>query len=186
MAEILSQEKLLLSQLRQGDSRAVKLWYQKYHQLLLRFALKKTSDITIAEELVQETFINALKSLNLFREKSSLSTWMISILSHEIADYYRKIYAKRAIRVLPLSDLLLGEPVADSHEVSHKVLKVLHQMVDSHQELLLLKYADGRGVKEIAAELGRSVKAVESDLFRARIEFRRLYVVVDRELVHEC
>ena len=181
MAEIFTNEPQLLAALRQGDPRAVKAWYRQYYQQLLRFATNKIELAEVAEELVQETFINALKNLNLFQEKSSLATWMTSILSHEIADYYRKVYAKRAIRVLPLSDLLLGEPVADAHEVSARVVKALNAMIDSERELLLQKYVDRKKVKDMAVELGRSVKAIESDLFRARIEFRRLYLLVEVE-----
>lgn len=100
---------------------------------------------------------------------------MKSIARHEVADYYRKRYAKKALRTLPLSELVLGVEISNSSETSEKVVAVLKKMKRDYQELLLLKYVDRKKVKDIARELGRTVKAVESDLFRARRDFRVLY-----------
>jgi len=170
------QEKKLIEQLKKGDSKAVKKWFDMYQKILMRIALSKAKNAEDAQELVQEAFINCLRSLHLFKGKSSLFSWMQSILRHEIADYYRKLYAKKAIKTLPLSELFLSTPLSDAHETSVKVRQVLEKMVTDKKELLLLKYVDKKKVKEIAAKMGRTVKSVESDLFRARNEFRSLYL----------
>jgi RNA polymerase sigma-70 factor, ECF subfamily len=174
-------ENQLLSDLLHGKPRAVQSWYACYAPSMLRYAEQKLSSPETAQELVQETFLNALKNLRLFRQKSSLLTWMIGILNHEIADYYRKQYAKRAIKVIPLADWLLHEPVVDAPETPVKVRMALDQMVHEQKELLLQKYIDGKRVKQIARDLGRSVKAIESELFRARVEFRRIYATLEVE-----
>lgn len=54
------------------------------------FALARVNDTSIAEDLVQETFLSAVKSLERFESKSELKTWLIGILKHKIMDYYRK------------------------------------------------------------------------------------------------
>ncbi len=167
----------LLNRLKTGDEAAVEVWFKRHHGKLLGFVKSKLSIEKDAEEIVQETFINCLKHLTLFRGESNISTWMQGIARHEIADYYRKRYAKKAITYLPLNELLLGTKINDSHEISEKVKAVFHQLTSEHQELLLLKYVDEKKVKDIAQELGKSVKAVESDLFRAREEFKLLYSV---------
>lgn len=173
-------ESLLVSKLRAGEASAVREWYGQFYQKLISYAVTKVATSEVAEELVQEAFINALKNIHFFQAKSSLFSWMLSILNHEIADFYRKQYAKRAIKVLPLSELLFAEPIEDSHEISRRVALVLEKMVHSQRELLLQKYVDKKRVKQIARELGRSVKAIESDLFRARLEFRRLYSALEQ------
>lgn len=174
-----SPEVELVAQLKLGNQRAVQQWFHCFQGRLLRLALSKVSDREAAQELVQETFINCLKSLPLFRGQSSLWTWMQSILRHEVADYYRKKYAKKAIRVLPLSEVLFRESISDAHETSLKVQQVLIKMVSVRRELLFAKYVDKKKVKQIALELGRTVKSVESELFRARLEFRQLYLLLD-------
>lgn len=170
-------EKQLIDKLKNGDEQAVKLWFDTYNVRLLRIVESKVSNKKDAEEIVQQTFLNCLKHLPLFLGKSSIWTWMNSIARHEVADYFRKRYAKKALQTIPLSDLLPLNQVADSSEVTQKVNVVLSQMKANYKELLLLKYADGKKVSVIANEVGKSEKSVESDLFRARREFKQLWAL---------
>jgi RNA polymerase sigma-70 factor, ECF subfamily len=169
----------LLARLRQGDPQAVAEWFSTYHDRLYTLVLSRVSEGNDAEELVQEIFLNCLKGFNIFRGESSLWTWMCSVARHEIADYYRKRYAKNAIKTLPLVDFLISENVLvrDSHQVSQKVTDILRQMSSHYRELLLLKYVDGMKVAVIAVQLQKTAKAIESDLFRAREEFRALWLL---------
>lgn len=171
-------EAKLLARLKAGEPDAVRQWFAHYHDRLLAFVSKKIDNPKDAEELVQETFMNCLKHLPLFRGGSSIFTWMCSIANHEVADFYRKKYAKKALHTVPLADFLLHTKVENAHEVAEKVQLVLSKMRSDYKELLLLKYVDGKRVKEIAAELGRTVKSIEADLFRAREEFRLLYETI--------
>ena len=101
---------------------------------------------------------------------------MQSIAQHEVADFYRKKYAKRAIKTLPLSELLLDQRIENTAEISQRVTAVLQKMTAHSRELLLKKYVDSQKVAEIALELGKTIKSVESELFRARKEFKSLYI----------
>ncbi|MGD9899528.1 MAG: sigma-70 family RNA polymerase sigma factor [Calditrichaceae bacterium] len=67
-----------------------KNWVDLYGDFLFRFAYARVNDRTLAEDLVQETFLAALKSQSNFDGKSSERTWFISILKHKIIDQYRK------------------------------------------------------------------------------------------------
>lgn len=169
-------DQLLIADLRTGDSRAVELWFQQYHDRLFRYVVKRVTVAKDAEELVQETFMNCLKHLPLFRGGSSVWTWMCSIAKHEVADYFRKKYAKRALQTFPLGELLVAAPVQDAHETAIAVKKVLATMSQRSAELLQSKYVDHKKVSQIAADFGKSVKAIESELFRARQEFKVLWV----------
>lgn len=169
-------EAQLIELLKLGDTDAVQYWFSSYHAQLLRFFKSKISQDQDAEELTQQTFLNCLKNLPLFLGDSSLWTWMTAIAKHEVADYFRKKYAKRAIQTLPLSSLLLANPVSDAHDTSTKVISVLKKMTAYSRELLLKKYVDCLKVAEIACEFGKTVKTIESELFRARKEFKVLYL----------
>lgn len=171
------EETKLLARLRQGEPRAVQEWFNHYHDRLLNSVLTRVSNRNDAEEIVQETFLNCLKHLPLYRAEASIWTWMNSIARHEIADYYRKRYARKAIQTLPLHEWLLAKSIHDSHEISEQVVFVLNKMKKKYSDLLRDKYIEGKKVAVIAAEKGRTVKAIESDLFRAREEFRILWAV---------
>jgi len=170
-----AEEAQLVELLKLGDEAAVDHWYERYEPALKQFMLSKVPAVFDAEELTQQTFLQCLKSLSLFRGTASLQTWMLSVARHEVADFYRKLYAKKALQTLPLTQWFLSEPIPDSQEVSQKVLSVLAEMSAASKELLLKKYVDGQKVAEIAAELETTVKSVESQLFRARNEFKLLY-----------
>lgn len=166
----------LLEQLKLGNSKAVSKWFAQYHDGIFAVAQQKVSNAKDAEELTQQTFINCLRQLSLFKGESSLWTWMNAVLRHEVADFYRKKYAKKALKTLPLSEFLFGEPIADTEELSQKVTAVLAQMSTEYSELLQRKYIDKSKVKDIAKQLGTTVKSVESDLFRAREQFKLLWL----------
>lgn len=57
---------------------------------LLKWALMKISIKEDAEDIVQDVFLSAYKKIDTFEEKSSIKTWLFSILNHKIYDYYRK------------------------------------------------------------------------------------------------
>lgn len=168
--------------LKAGQPQAVSEWYREYSPKLRRLLMSKLSNQADVDEVTQDVFQSCLKHLPLFRGDSSIWTWMQRIARHEVADYYRKRYAKKAIHVLPIADFLLTDQPFNAHETSERVKQVLLQLPSEYRELLLLKYVDGKRVKEIARELGRTVKAVESDLFRARISFKHAYVAAQQEM----
>lgn len=174
-------ERILVEALKNGDELAVEYWFKKYRPKLQQFARVKLPNSHVVAEIVQESFINCLQTLNLFKGNSSLLTWMQSVIRHEIADYYRKCYAKKFIQTIPLSDFLLDQNCRDAASSAELVTLVLKRMVKENRELLLQKYVDCRRVKEIALEVGETVKAVESNLFRARQEFRALWLELEQQ-----
>ena len=70
-------------------------WLSEHGDLLYRFALKRVGAADIAEDLVQETFLAALRSAADFQGRSKVETWLVSILRHKITDYLRKVSRQR-------------------------------------------------------------------------------------------
>lgn len=66
------------------------LWVEQYGDYLYRFALARIKDPALAEDLVQETFLAALKGRKNFQRRSALKTWLTAILKHKIIDHLRK------------------------------------------------------------------------------------------------
>lgn len=65
-------------------------WVEDHGDALFRFALLRVKDTNVAEDLVQETFLSALKGIEGFKGGSSLRTWLIGILKHKIIDHFRR------------------------------------------------------------------------------------------------
>jgi RNA polymerase sigma-70 factor (ECF subfamily) len=65
-------------------------WFHTYSDDLFRWAYHKISSKEIAEDLVQETFLSAVKGYSNFKKDSKPKTWLFAILNNKIIDFYRK------------------------------------------------------------------------------------------------
>lgn len=83
-------------------------WVERHGDYLFRFAVGRMRNTELAENLVQETFLAALKANEGFRGDSSERTWLIGILKHKIIDYLRKRY-----REVPVTDLISDQKAID-------------------------------------------------------------------------
>jgi RNA polymerase sigma-70 factor (ECF subfamily) len=66
------------------------IWVDQYGDILFRFALQRVRDAGVAEELVQETFLAAMRGRDRFKGQSTEKTWLFGILKHKIVDHYRR------------------------------------------------------------------------------------------------
>lgn len=77
-------------------------WVDTHADYLCNFAVGQVRDTSVAEELVQETFLAAVKARDSFSGQSSERTWLVGILRHKIYDLLRKTYRERAVRHEPI------------------------------------------------------------------------------------
>lgn len=178
----MTEEKKLVDLVLGGDRRAVRRLYELAEVRLKVFFKSKAQSLEDAEELVQDTFLHFLDALPLFRFQSSLTTFLMGIARHELMDYWRKKYAKRAIRVVAdLDDM--ANSIYDRSLVSDKLNTALEeayqQLKPMQVKLLRWKYEEGKSVKQMAGMLGWSLKAVEAQLYRSRKAFQKVYVPVE-------
>lgn len=128
---------------------------------------------SVAEDLVQETLLEAVRSSHTFRGESALTTWLCTIARRRLARYYeseRKADVTRA-------GLSLVRDVPDHAEEdvdqADEVLRALGRLSATHRQVLVMKYLDEMHVAEMAAELGKTKVQIQSLLQRARESLRR-------------
>lgn len=81
-------------------------WVDEHADYLFRFAKMRVRDSHVAEELVQETFVAAIKAESSFRGDSSPKTWLTGLLRHKIADHFRRLRRERPVEVLAHDEVL--------------------------------------------------------------------------------
>jgi RNA polymerase sigma-70 factor (ECF subfamily) len=180
-----SYETKLVERLRSGDSTAMEEFYNIYRNRLYTLVLEQVGrDQAVAEDLVQETFLAALGSLDKFRGESQIYTWLRSIALHKINDFYRQQAREpRPKESSPDFDAMkqleqIGgdEPatlsVMESEEIRQSIRQVLGGLPHDYQKVLVMKYLEEMPVLEISQVMGRSPKAVEGLLARARKAMR--------------
>jgi RNA polymerase sigma-70 factor (ECF subfamily) len=149
-----------LQLLRAGDNAAwaqfVETWGPRLFAYL-RYSLPTRED---AEDVLSETMVASIEAIKNFDSKSQLSTWLYAIARRKVADYWRK--AGRATE--ELSDLFQSAPNGFSLEFREAIAS----LPENTRQALLLRYREGFSVSEVAQILGRSYKATESLLSRAR------------------
>jgi RNA polymerase sigma-70 factor, ECF subfamily len=172
----------LLVAARGGDAEAWKTLYQRYLPSVWRQAYALISDAHAAEDVTSETMLALLEGIDrLESDAPKIAGWLRSVVKCKAADHYRKSFRLRDN--LPLAagpiDSTSGEnnPAGplESEEMRCQVLQVLDGLPERQRTILEWKYFDALRVREIAERLGETEKAVETVLYRARREFRRLY-----------
>jgi RNA polymerase sigma-70 factor, ECF subfamily len=163
-----------------ADERAFRAWYDQALPIVYAFVLYRTGGRrSIAMELTQETFVEAVRSADRFDGRSAPVTWVCGIARHRIADHYRRQGRdeRRTVSLSTVSPEAERDPAdwATTADTREDVLRALHRLPVRQASVLALHYLDGLSVPEMASLLGGSQKAVESLLSRARESFRREY-----------
>lgn len=159
-------EHALIPALKKGDQKAVQHWYTQSKKPLLRFFQAKVKNDLDAQELVHDTMLSCLSSLPLFRKESGLWGYMLAVARHELADYWRKQYAKKALTYLPFGEEIIQSLCAPEKRTEEESCTAT---LPSHvAELLSLRYIDKKPVKELAYLYGLSVSAMQSRITRAK------------------
>ena len=83
-------DRLLVQQIRQGDSRAWEGLIARYEGRLLAFVERRIRDRAASEDVVQETFVGFLNSLPNFDDRRELQTYLFTIASHKLTDHLRR------------------------------------------------------------------------------------------------
>jgi RNA polymerase sigma-70 factor (ECF subfamily) len=128
----------------------------------------------VADDLLQETLLEGIRSRHTFRGESSLSTWLCAIARRRIARYYERErkddLARSGLTAVPAPVESTAEEEVDQRE---EVLAALAELPVLHRQVLVLKYLDNQSVGEIATAVGKSPVQVQSLLQRARDGLRR-------------
>lgn len=156
-----------------------------YQFIYLRTGLRKD----IAEDLTQEIFLEVYRGLADFRGLCSQRTWIFKIARNKLNDFYRKQYQQKPEFINidtseaeelydPEQDILVDMIEAFERDKVHRALELLPQQ---YQLALVLKYIDEISVKEIAGMIGKSPKATESILQRAKHSLIKSYRKLEGE-----
>jgi RNA polymerase sigma-70 factor, ECF subfamily len=147
-----------------------------------RQAYALVGDVHVAEDITSETMLALLKNIDrLQTDAPKIAGWLRVVVRCKAADYQRKVFRARdklgMVVDASANGHAVGSPSAplEAEETRVEVLRVLDELPDRQRLVLEWKYLDALRVREIAERLGDSEKAIETVLYRARREFRRLF-----------
>jgi len=137
---------------------------------LKRTAAIITSDTSLAEDLVQETFLNLYRNSNSFRREAKVRTYLYRILMNNIKMHYRKSKPKEcAFEIERAGSVSFENETVDAMDINNAVSK----LKPIYRQIVVLHYFDGMSIDEISEVMDIGNSAVKMRLKRAREQLRR-------------
>jgi RNA polymerase sigma-70 factor, ECF subfamily len=166
-------------QLALADDVAFEAWHRRTLPRVYSYLLSRCAgDVSLAEELTQQSFVAAIAQRSRFDGRSDTVTWLCGIARHKLADHFRSVeregrrQMQMEIRHIELDAGSRRQPSQDDRMM---ITETLRSLPVSQRAVLVFVVIDDLPVAEAARLLGKSRKATESLLFRARESFRRAY-----------
>ena len=164
----------LTTAMRRGDEDAYREFFRLYfHRLLAYLIVVTRGDEELARDLLQQTMIKVAKHIRVFDDEAVLWRWLALLARTAAVDHGRK--SQRYFGFLKRFWNFHTPPAVDEKErqFENALSEQIQLLEPEERRVLEKKYFDRSSVKEIAAELNLSEKAVESRLSRARAKLKQ-------------
>ena len=147
--------------------------YQAYAGTVYKYLLSKTHNEDIAEELTQETFYQAVKSIERFDGKCKLSTWLCAIAKNQLLTYQRKHPPEESLDDNQELSGASAEAQVFSAERRVELMKKLHLCPEPFREILYLRIFGSLSFKEIGAIMGKTENWARVNFYRAKERLKK-------------
>jgi len=145
--------------------------YELYGEYIYRFLLCLTSSQQLAEELTQETFYQAVKSIRRYNGTCKISVWLCQIAKHV---YYDNLKREKYRRYVSLDDIAENESkekpeeVYISNEATSEIWREINKLEDNYKEVIICRINHDMSFKEIGVVMGKSENWARVTYYRAK------------------
>lgn len=149
------------------------------HADIFRYAMWLIKDKAIAEDVVQETFLRAWKSLDSLKDEGAAKSWLITILRRENA----RRFERKQFDLVDIDDVSVADPVNFGDVVlEHRELRrIIGNLSEEYREPLMMQILMGFSGDEIAQQLSLNKNTVMTRLFRARNQIKEALLGDERK-----
>ena len=158
---------ILVLELQAGRRTALGELYKLLYAGMRKYALLRVSDAMVAEDLVQNVWLQVSKRVMGLRDVSLFRSWLYKALRWEIIDWQRKTGKERVLSHMP------EKHIEEKDYETTNVLPLLTQLSDEEREMTELYYLNDISVREISLIVGVPTGTVKSRLHRAREKLKR-------------
>ncbi|MCO5226412.1 MAG: RNA polymerase sigma factor [Thermomicrobiales bacterium] len=171
---LLTDDRHLIERAREGDADAFGVLFEHYHAPILNYLNRMVGDRALAEDLTQDTFIKAYKSLPKTSPDLAFKAWLYRIATNTAISHLRR---GKIVRWLPF----VGEHETRAERIDSQVTRTsdisaaLDRLPKHYASILLLRHYQGLSLAETAQALDITENAAKLRLFRARKAFAKIY-----------
>lgn len=180
-------ERSLLQSACNGDPEAFGTLYRKHSTRIYNLCLGMVKDPTLAEDLLQDAFLQAFRRIHTFRGDSQFSTWLYRIAVNAVLMYFRRCKTNPLANAETDADSEEEEQVhnerfyAEDLRLSHSVQRIeleraIQLLPPGYRIMFILHDLEGYEHAEIASLLGCTPGNTKSQLFKARRRLREILV----------
>ncbi len=158
-------EQSLVQRAQQKDREAFARLYEEYFDKIYRYVVVRIGNNTEAEDVTQQVFLNALKSISSFKWKGvPFSAWLFRIAHNLVVDYFRKTKKQSSV---PLDESLASCDSSPQQEVEHKLdieqlISATKRLTRAQREVISLRFAGELSIAQVAKVMGKSDGAVKA------------------------
>ncbi|WP_409433537.1 RNA polymerase sigma factor [Litorimonas sp. RW-G-Af-16] len=155
-----------------GDRYAFEQLYRRWHARLLRFAMRQSGDVDLAQDILQDAALAMAKNIHRLKDPEHFSAWAYTILRRRAADHI-----KRRIKQRKLNEDIAAMPPPDMSDAGEDLAlrNALVHLPKNDSLLLTMFYVDGLTGAELGAALGVPIGTIKSRLFKARQRLKHIY-----------
>lgn len=163
----------------QGDMTAFEELYQRHNRRVYSVCLRMTHNVSEAEDLTQEAFVQLFRKIGSFRGDSAFTTWLHRLTVNQVLMHFRKRSVKQErtteegetpVQIVRGTENPNRMPVLDRISLDH----ALGQLPPGYRTVFVLHDIEGHEHEEIAKMLGVAVGTSKSQLHKARMKLRGL------------
>jgi RNA polymerase sigma-70 factor (ECF subfamily) len=169
----------LISECIAGNEAAIEMFVRQYETNVFRLALSIVGDQAEANEITQETFIAALRSLPSYEEKKSLKAWLYTIALNHSRSHLRKRKTLERLRTtlhsifrVETQKQILPEESAIQNDKEAEIWNALNQLDEPFRLVVILRYFHELPISEISEILSVNEGTIHSRLHTARERLR--------------
>jgi RNA polymerase sigma-70 factor (ECF subfamily) len=179
----------VVAQVLAGDRDAFRVLVERHSRSIFRVVYRMTGNQQDAEELVQETFLRAYKSLARFELRASFTTWLYRIAVNRTLDFLNarktQMNSKETYQITDNPDSEEGNqvqlPAAGpgpdrlllSTEMKRKIAGAMGLLTPAERVAFTMRHMEGRSIEEISQALNLKVNAAKNSVFRAVQKLRQ-------------
>lgn len=161
----------LVERCKQGHAPSYEALYQKYAKAMFNTSLRIVNNRDDAEDVLQEAFVDAFRSLNDFNYRSTFGAWLKRIVINKSINVLRK----RKVNLMEINESILEEMPEDTRidekEIAFKVQQVkkaIEKLPDGYRTVLSLYLLEGYDQEEISEIIGITHNTVRTQYIRAK------------------
>ena len=171
--------------LKNGDETIYIKIYNRYKKPVFNLLLSRSfGNRDIAMDIMQETFLTAIGSFHKVKSPGHLEAWLITIAKNKLIDHFRKTgREKKYLEKIAYREAGTVDMSEELHEKEQAALlyMAMEKLKPHYKEALTMFCWENMKVKEIAEKTGRTPKAVENILFRAKNSLKKHLSSISKE-----